>query len=394
VSALNNDRSLKTQIGEGAELHLPIWHTGTCKALLMHMGLTLDTIKKQGHFKACKEAQELYVEQRKMAKQVKATLAELGAISKGAGKSSTKAKGATAMADATEPDLRANFVQDLKKAREAAENTKGKAESAAQDMFQFYTTLLSVDTKYAWNKIIIEQMQSNPYMGLQGVSQKGPRGPLCKSFDDCMMFHHLTVFPSNVAEQERYYITDVLKKPQRISVRQFVQHVEQLNFYIVQLPCFYYSPSVNSKTTPANVPFTEADLVSHILCMCPLTWQDHFNLHEKGMTPVDMHLLLTSLEAIEYVCTQEKSNKYPERKLPTRARKETNNLVLSLLPASQRKLTPRSIATSARSMGMCTLHTIQETVVSMKKTGWRKPISTPPRKVERNPIPQGKIAHS
>jgi hypothetical protein len=45
-----------------------------------------------------------------------------------------------------------------------------------------------------------------------------------------MMFHLLTVFPNNGAEQERYYITNVLKKPQHISVHQFgVQHVEQLN---------------------------------------------------------------------------------------------------------------------------------------------------------------------
>ncbi len=42
--------------------------------------------------------------------------------------------------------------------------------------------------------------------------------------------------------------------------------------------------------------------------MCPLIWQDRFNLHKKGMTPVDIHLLLMSLKAIECVCTLEKSN--------------------------------------------------------------------------------------
>jgi hypothetical protein len=86
-----------------------------------------------------------------------------------------------------------------------------------------------------------------------------------KSFEDCVMFHHLTVFPNNVAEQERYYITNVLKQPQRVSIRQFVQRVEQLNSYISQLPCWYYSPSVNANTIPMNVPFAEADLLSHIL---------------------------------------------------------------------------------------------------------------------------------
>jgi hypothetical protein len=63
-------------------------------------------------------------------------------------------------------------------------------------------------------------MQSNPYMDLQGVSKKGPKGPLRKSFDDCMMFYLLTVFPNNAAGQERYYLTNVLKKPQCISVHQ------------------------------------------------------------------------------------------------------------------------------------------------------------------------------
>jgi hypothetical protein len=111
----------------------------------------------------------------------------------------------------------------------------------------------------------------NPYTDLQGISKKGPRGPLHKSFDDCVMFHLLTMFPNNVAEQERYYLTNVLKKPQRISMHQFVQPVEQLNAYIMQLPCWFYSPRIKPNTTPVNVPFTEADLVSHVLQMCPLT---------------------------------------------------------------------------------------------------------------------------
>jgi hypothetical protein len=50
------------------------------------------------------------------------------------------------------------------------------------------------------------------------------------------MFHLLAMFPNNATEQERYYITNVLKKPQRVSILQFVQRVEQLSFYISQLP--------------------------------------------------------------------------------------------------------------------------------------------------------------
>jgi hypothetical protein len=128
----------------------------------------------------------------------------------------------------------------------------------------------------------------------------------CKSFNDCMMFHLLTAFPINPAEQENYYISNVLKKPQRINVHQFVWHVEQLNAYIIQMLCFYYSPNANASTKPENVPFTEAELGAHVLHMCPLQWQDQYNMNEKGMMPMDMRLLLTLLEMIECVCTYEK----------------------------------------------------------------------------------------
>jgi hypothetical protein len=138
-------------------------------------------------------------------------------------------------------------------------------------MFQFNAKLLSLDAKYVWNKIVREQMEADPFKDLQGVSRKGPWGFSWESFNECVMFHLLTVFPNNAAEQEKYYLSNVLKKPQRVGIRQFVRHVEQLNVYIAQLPCWYYSPSYNASITPANVPFSKADLASHILRMC-LHW--------------------------------------------------------------------------------------------------------------------------
>jgi hypothetical protein len=147
-------------------------------------------------------------------------------------------------------------------------------------------------------------MEADPFKDLKGVSRKGPRGLSRES-----MFHLLTVFPNNAAEQENYYLSNVLKKPQRDGIRQFVQRVEQLNAYIAQLPCWYYSPSYVAGMTPANVPFTEADLESHVLRMCPHQWQDQYNLQEKGMTPMDMHSLhQASLKAIERLCTHKKAH--------------------------------------------------------------------------------------
>jgi hypothetical protein len=174
--------------------------------------------------------------------------------------------------------LHANIMAELKQAMEAAAEATTKCDKAAEDMFQLYANLLFVYARYAWNKIVQEQTNANPYTDLQGLTKKGPRGLLRKSFKDCVMFHLLTVFPNSAAEQERYYITNMLKKPQRVSICQFVQHVEQLNFYILQLPCWKYIPSVKLNTIPMNIPFAEADLSSHILRMCPYSWQDQYNL--------------------------------------------------------------------------------------------------------------------
>ncbi len=101
------------------------------------------------------------------------------------------------------------------------------------------------------------------------------------------------------------------------------------------MPCFYYSPHANASTKPKNVPFTEAELGAHVLHMCPLPWQDQYNMNKKGMKPMDMCLLLMSLEAIERVCTHkkgkpdnlEKSNKSSNKGKKGKKRPGTNTTV-------------------------------------------------------------------
>jgi hypothetical protein len=171
VSTLKSDQSLKMTIGEDAELHLRIWHCQTCEAFLMHLSTALNAIKKQVTFKAYKEAQEAYVEQRKVAKQAKAALAILPApISKGKKdskkdfakkspekeKASQKTKEGAASANASAPELHKEYQAVYNKASFAKETAKNKRKAAATKMFQFYSNLLSLDAKYLWNKIVQE----------------------------------------------------------------------------------------------------------------------------------------------------------------------------------------------------------------------------------------------
>jgi hypothetical protein len=325
VSKMKN-LQIKTSIEKDIILNFPVWYdNGTKEAFLMHdVTAVLDAIKKHGHFKDYEDAQKAYGEQKKVVKSAKAGLALLDRTSKGSGKSSKKSKKAKeAKAKAKEAKVKSkeangatevpkdpmkvNFQANLEKAKKAAKDAKGVMAAAASKMFAFYSNLLSPKSKYAWNKIIVEQTESNPYVNLQGVSLEGPREMSHKLFNDCVVFHLLTVFPINKAEQEKRYITNVFKKPQHVNVRQFVCQVEQLNAYIAQMPCFYYSPNANASTKPENVPFMEAELGNHVLRMCPIQWQDQYNMNKKGMTPMDMLSLLMSLEAIKRVCTHEKA---------------------------------------------------------------------------------------
>ncbi len=212
------------------------------------------------------------------------------------------------MANASAPELCKEYQAIYNKASFTKETAKNKGKVAATKMIQFYANLLSLDAKYSWNKIVWEQTEADLFKDLQGVSRKGPRGLTRESFNNCVMFYLLIVFLNNAAEQKNYYLSNVLKKPQRVGVRQFVQRVEQLNAYDVQLPCWYYSPSYVTGMTPANVLFTKADLASHIFWMCLHQWQDQYNLQEKGMTSIDMRSLQASLKAIEHVCTPEKAH--------------------------------------------------------------------------------------
>jgi hypothetical protein len=80
----------------------------------------------------------------------------------------------------------------VRRLQDYAEEATTKHDKVAPDMFQLYANLLSIDARYAWNKIVQEQTNADPYTDLQGLTRKGPRGVSRQSFKDCVMFHLLT----------------------------------------------------------------------------------------------------------------------------------------------------------------------------------------------------------
>ncbi len=89
--------------------------------------------------------------------------------------------------------LRATIKAVLKQALEAVKEATTNCDKAAKDMFQLYANLLSVNARYAWNKIVHKQTEADPYMDLQGLTRKGPWECLaslsktvsCSTFSPC-----------------------------------------------------------------------------------------------------------------------------------------------------------------------------------------------------------------
>eukprot|EP00804_Cyclotella_cryptica_P015307 CCRYP_005411-RB/>CCRYP_005411-RB protein AED:0.38 eAED:1.00 QI:0/0/0/1/0/0/2/0/442 len=183
------------------------------------------------------------------------------------------------------------------KALKALEAVKLAVTTTGAKPFELYGNLLSDEPRQPWEKIIKAQVTHAPWEDIKGVPHTETPTKTWDSFDECVMFHLLQVFCHNTGEALKYNITNTLKKPNRVSIRQFFVRVEQLNSYLETLPCLYYNPKANQATKKV-LPLDDTDLATHLLCMFPAKWQTQYNLTENT-TPVSSRALLLVLENIE-----------------------------------------------------------------------------------------------
>ncbi len=82
------------------------------------------------------------------------------------------------------------------------------------------------------------------------------------SFRDCLELHKLTVFSADAAKRQQFYIQQVVRKPQRATVRQHISQMGVLNDYVKHLPTLKDSPKAVPTTKKGNIPFSKADLAT------------------------------------------------------------------------------------------------------------------------------------
>lgn len=295
-SNLPGKRYEKLTAPNGTTFNVSVWYSGTPEQFLNHVKQGLNAVKRTG-------LMDRYYTAR--AKREKAQ--------KDWEKAETEIVNYEEEMTENAPADAELVLEELKMIRDGHLTTRDEGEkervAAAEGIFSQYANLLSVEQRGAWEKIIEQKVDAYDWTDLRGRKRHPKQPKTYKHFLTCTIFHVLTVFDEDAAERQQLYISNTLKKPQRVTVRAFFTRVEQLNSYIKYLPSLYNSPKATESTTLAE-PFTEAQLAVLLLRMCPVHWQNQYDLNQNTI-PQDTRRLLTVLENIEKLSTNSAVPKPP-----------------------------------------------------------------------------------
>jgi hypothetical protein len=146
---------LKTLINSGTELRVPIWHSGTREAFLIHVGSAREAIKKKGFFKSFEKHSDDYAEKREKVKELKKQVEALKEAVAAQPPEAAPKETTTEDNDDGTAILCTESRAELKQAVLAVKEVADLRDKAAQDMLQLYANLLTVDARYVWNKIVL-----------------------------------------------------------------------------------------------------------------------------------------------------------------------------------------------------------------------------------------------
>ena len=126
-------------------------------------------------------------------------------------------------------DENSPVLQSWNKATAAKLLTSKALGSAGQAIFLQYSTQLLETVCCPWTTMVREQINCEPWTDVYGTKHPTKRPASWTSFQECVQLHLQTIFRTDAMEQERFYISNGLKKPNRVPIRDFVQRIQCLN---------------------------------------------------------------------------------------------------------------------------------------------------------------------
>jgi hypothetical protein len=92
-------------------------------------------------------------------------------------------------------------------------------------LFELHGNLLSDEARQPWEKIMKAQVAHASWEDVYGILHDETPSKTWDSFCECVKFHLQRVFRYDVGETLKYYITNTLKKVNRVSIHQFFVRV-------------------------------------------------------------------------------------------------------------------------------------------------------------------------
>ena len=117
-----------------------------------------------------------------------------------------------------------NVTRKLEVTTTKVKSTKANAVHAVAigACYDLFRQLLADDPQVQWDRIVREVNNNGPWTALDGSKHKGLCMKTSELLEDCIMFHKLTVFSVDAAEQRKSYMMGSLKKPHSMSINKHV----------------------------------------------------------------------------------------------------------------------------------------------------------------------------
>jgi hypothetical protein len=267
---------IKVKLPNRTKFQMPIYGSGNNKEYLAHIIAVLQLVEQKGTAAKVKEAFAALVKVRK-------EMSPFFNFPKDETVAKKKAR-----------------KKKLSNLNESLKAKKSFVVKQAQKAYKLFHCFVVGKARTQWDRIVNKMHTKNPWVGVNGKSNKGICVKSWISFMNCIELHKLTVFPADAAEKQRYYMQQTIKKPQRVTVRQFVSRLGVLNDYLAYLPTVFDLSMAITGTKKMNVSFDEADLAGIVLNLVPSSWVNQYNMTHSTL-PKNPRALLNNLEAIEQV---------------------------------------------------------------------------------------------
>jgi hypothetical protein len=188
------------------------------------------------------------------------------------------------------------------------ESQKAHDKAIAKAYYEQLRNLLYGDAQSQWDYVCRKMHECHLWAAVNGQVTKDRHPQLWTSFLDCLELQKLTVFSADAAKRQRFYIQQVVRKPQRATVHQHILQMGVLNDYVKHLSMLKGSSKAVPTTKKGNIPFNKADLAAIVLSSVPMLWQNLYNLNHSTV-PESTCTLLLDPEAIERAMVEKQGAK-------------------------------------------------------------------------------------